>query len=140
LLDTALPTRPSMVRVAGEARSGRVDHRGASRRSRGSAPDAVAAVLNVTVVGPAADAFATVFPCGEPVPTASNLNYRAGVDIANAVVTKLGDGVRRASTLRRHPPARRRQRLRPGRRDRRHARPGAAVGHPRSELDGRRSG
>ena len=53
---------------------------------------AVAAVLNVTVVGPAADAFATVFPCGQPVPTASNVNYRAGVDIANAVVVKLGTG------------------------------------------------
>jgi hypothetical protein len=26
------------------------------------------------------------------VPTASNLNYRAGVDIANAVVVKLGAG------------------------------------------------
>ena len=60
---------------------------------RGGVPaDAVAAVLNVTVVGPAADAFATVFPCGQSVPTASNLNYRVGVDIANAVIVQLDPG------------------------------------------------
>ena len=33
-----------------------------------------------------------MFPCGQAVPTASNLNYRVGVDIANAVVVKLGVG------------------------------------------------
>ena len=60
---------------------------------RGGVPaGAVAAVLNVTVVGPVADAFATVFPCGQSVPTASNVNYRAGVDIANSVVVQLGPG------------------------------------------------
>jgi hypothetical protein len=60
---------------------------------RGGVPvGAVAAVLNVTVVSPSADAFATVFPCGQPVPTASNINYRAGVDIANAVIVQLGAG------------------------------------------------
>ena len=60
---------------------------------RGGVPsDAVAAVLNVTAVGPAADAFATVFPCGQSVPTASNLNYRLGVDIANAVIVQLDAG------------------------------------------------
>ena len=47
--------------------------------------------MNITVVSPAADGFATVFPCGQPVPTASNVNYRAGVDIANAVTVKLSD-------------------------------------------------
>ena len=60
---------------------------------RGGVPaDAAAAVLNVTVVSPQADAFATVFPCGQPVPTASNVNYRLGVDIANAVIVQLGAG------------------------------------------------
>ena len=33
-----------------------------------------------------------MFPCGQPVPTASNVNYRAGVDIANAVIVQLGAG------------------------------------------------
>ncbi|HEX4980190.1 MAG TPA: hypothetical protein VFV63_00745 [Ilumatobacteraceae bacterium] len=60
---------------------------------RGDVPaDAVAAVLNVTVAGPTADGFATVFPCGQPVPTASNLNYRTGVDTANTATVQLGDG------------------------------------------------
>jgi hypothetical protein len=60
---------------------------------RGGVPaDAVAAVLNVTIAGAAADGFATVFPCGQPVPTASNVNYRAGVDIANTATVQLGDG------------------------------------------------
>jgi hypothetical protein len=52
--------------------------------------DASAAVLNVTVVTPAASGFATVWPCGEPMPDASNLNFYPGQSIANLVVTKLG--------------------------------------------------
>ena len=47
---------------------------------RGGVPaDAIAAILNVTVVGPAGDGFATIFPCLPVPPTASNLNY-AGRD------------------------------------------------------------
>lgn len=52
--------------------------------------DAVAAVLNVTVVRPAADGFVTVWPCGSPQPNASNLNFVAGQTVANLVITKLG--------------------------------------------------
>jgi hypothetical protein len=60
-------------------------------RARGDVPSAATAVvLNVTAVGPAADGFATVFPCGESVPVASNLNYQAGEDIPNAVIAKIG--------------------------------------------------
>ena len=47
--------------------------------------------LNVTAVGPQSDGFATVFPCGGAVPTASNLNYRAGDVVPNAVITDLDD-------------------------------------------------
>jgi hypothetical protein len=54
--------------------------------------DAVAAVLNVTVVNPSASGFVTVWPCGEPQPNASNLNFVAGQTVANLVVTKLGGG------------------------------------------------
>jgi hypothetical protein len=36
----------------------------------------------------------TVFPCGTPLPTASNLNYAAGQTIPNAVVAKIGAGGR----------------------------------------------
>lgn len=60
---------------------------------RGGVPsDAVAVTLNVTVTDPAADGFLTVFPCGSPQPTASNVNYRAGGTIPNAVITKVGAG------------------------------------------------
>jgi hypothetical protein len=52
--------------------------------------DATSVMLNVTVTEPAGPGFATVFPCGSPRPTASNLNFIAGTTVANLVVSKLG--------------------------------------------------
>ncbi|MEO1055939.1 MAG: right-handed parallel beta-helix repeat-containing protein [Actinomycetota bacterium] len=52
--------------------------------------DATAAFLNVTAVHPEARGFITVYPCGTPRPTASNLNYQPGVTTPNAVLTKIG--------------------------------------------------
>jgi hypothetical protein len=58
---------------------------------RGGVPvNAGAVTLNVTVVSPSSDGFATVYPCGQPVPIASNLNYRAGDVVPNSVVTRVG--------------------------------------------------
>ena len=54
--------------------------------------DASSAVLNVTVTGPAAAGFVTVYPCGSERPTASSVNFAAGQTIANAVLTKVGSG------------------------------------------------
>jgi hypothetical protein len=51
---------------------------------------AQAVTLNVTVDQPATGGFVTVYPCGENVPKASNLNYAAGQTIANLVTVKLG--------------------------------------------------
>jgi hypothetical protein len=51
---------------------------------------ATAVVLNVTVVSPTKGSFLTVYPDGESVPTASNLNFSAGETIANLVVVPLG--------------------------------------------------
>jgi hypothetical protein len=45
------------------------------------------AIVNVTVTGPRASGFMTVFPCGAVRPLASNLNFQAGVDAANLVIT-----------------------------------------------------
>jgi hypothetical protein len=59
----------------------------------GNVPLAVGAeavTLNVTVDQPETGGFVTVFPCGENVPNASNLNYAAGQTIANLVTVKLG--------------------------------------------------
>ena len=49
-------------------------------------------VLNVTAVQARAAGYASVFPCGEPVPNASNLNFAAGQNVPNAVVAKVGAG------------------------------------------------
>jgi hypothetical protein len=57
-------------------------------RRAGVPNTAQSVVLNVAAVGAAADGFVTVFPCGQAVPTVSNLNYRRGEIIANAVVAK----------------------------------------------------
>ena len=54
--------------------------------------DAVAVVLNVTVVDPVDAGFVTVYPCGQPLPTASNVNFAAGATVPNAVVAKTGAG------------------------------------------------
>jgi subtilisin family serine protease len=53
---------------------------------------ATTASLNVTVTDAQAPGFVTVFPCGQPLPTASNLNYGPGDTIANAVITQIGIG------------------------------------------------
>ncbi|GAF89031.1 unnamed protein product, partial [marine sediment metagenome] len=52
--------------------------------------DAVA--LNMTVVNAQSAGFATVYPCGQTRPEASNLNYAAGQTIPNLVIAKPGVG------------------------------------------------
>ena len=61
---------------------------------RGGVPSsAVAATLNVTVAAPESDGYLTVYPCGEPAPVASNLNFRRGeVAVPNAVLARIGTG------------------------------------------------
>ncbi|MEZ5142206.1 MAG: hypothetical protein R2726_06755 [Acidimicrobiales bacterium] len=58
--------------------------------STGIPADADAVVANVTVTGTTAESFLTVYPDGATRPTASNLNWRAGVTIPNAVTVKVG--------------------------------------------------
>jgi hypothetical protein len=54
----------------------------------GVADGAKAAIVNVTIVGPDAAGYATVWPCDEPRPNTSNLNFLAGQTVANAVIMK----------------------------------------------------
>jgi hypothetical protein len=54
--------------------------------------DAVAVALNMTIVDPVAQAYATVWPCGVPRPLASNINFKAGSRIANGVIAPIGEG------------------------------------------------
>jgi hypothetical protein len=51
-----------------------------------------AVVLNVTVTGPSAGSYLTVYPSGSSVPTASNLNFSPGQTVPNLVVVKVGSG------------------------------------------------
>ena len=51
---------------------------------------AEAATLIITITQAAGDGYATVWPCGAARPVASNVNYVAGVDVANQVTAKLG--------------------------------------------------
>jgi len=44
----------------------------------------------VTAVSRRADGFATAYPRGQPVPVASNLNFRAGDVVPNAIVSPVG--------------------------------------------------
>jgi hypothetical protein len=52
--------------------------------------DAAAVVLNVTVANPTAPGFVTVWPCDQPQPLASNLNYVAAQTVPNLVIAKVG--------------------------------------------------
>jgi len=52
--------------------------------------DATAVALNVTVDGPDASGFVTVYPCGGSLPLASNVNFVAGQTVANAVTVAVG--------------------------------------------------
>ncbi len=54
--------------------------------------DAASVVLNVTVTEPVGPGNVTVYPCGQSVPLASNLNFVAGQTVPNAVVAKVGAG------------------------------------------------
>lgn len=54
--------------------------------------DATAVAVNVTAVLPSQAGFFTVWPCGTPMPVASNVNFTRGSVVANGVVTSLGAG------------------------------------------------
>ncbi len=51
-----------------------------------------AVVLNVTVTGPTLDSYLTVYPDGQSLPVASNLNFSKGQTIANQVVVPVVNG------------------------------------------------
>ncbi|MFJ6349458.1 hypothetical protein ACIQKB_08275 [Streptomyces sp. NPDC092046] len=51
-----------------------------------------AVVMNVTAVAPTSNGFVTVYPDGQAVPTASNINYSAGETLPNLVVVPVVNG------------------------------------------------
>lgn len=52
--------------------------------------DAVSVALNVTATQAEDNGFLTVYPNGQPLPVASNVNYTTGADVPNLVVAPLG--------------------------------------------------
>ena len=92
-----LETRPGLLTIDGSQQGDGL--RAASSTTavqitgRASVPSgATAVVLNVTVTEAQGAGFVTAFPCGAPIPTASNINYVAGSTVAGLVVAKIGDG------------------------------------------------
>lgn len=72
-----------------------VDTRGSVRVAAGgvldvAVPAAEAVAVNVTAVRPSTVGYLTVFPCDEKLPTASNLNFAAGSNVANLAVVRPG--------------------------------------------------
>lgn len=53
-----------------------------------------AVAVNVTVDQPSTDGYVTVWPTGEPMPTASTHNFVPGLTVANLVLAKVGAGGR----------------------------------------------
>ena len=94
-----LETRPGLSTVDGAFGGAGVRSAGSITElqvtGRGGVPgDASAVVLNVTVTGAEGLGFITSYPCGESLPTASNLNFDTGSTIPNVVVAKIGAGGR----------------------------------------------
>lgn len=58
--------------------------------SFGVPANAAAVVLNVTATQPSGAGHLRVYPCGQPLPTASTLNYIAGASVANGAIVALG--------------------------------------------------
>ena len=54
--------------------------------------DATAAVVNLTVTEPVGPGFLVAYPCGSPVPLASNVNFLGGESRAVSAIVGLGEG------------------------------------------------
>jgi bacillolysin len=92
-----LETRPGQPTFDGQGQGGGARPAGSVTQvqviGRASIPaSATAVAINVTITAAQAPGFATVYPCGDSPPNASNLNYLAGSTVANLVLAKLGPG------------------------------------------------
>ena len=83
-------TRSGLGAPPGKLAPGTVIELDITGGASGVLADATAAVLNVTATEPARDGYLTVWPCGQPQPHTSNLNFTAGQTIANLVISDTG--------------------------------------------------
>jgi hypothetical protein len=90
-MSTVTPTRIADTRGAEKPRLGAGSTRSFQIRGKAGIPStATGVVLNVTVVSPTGSGYATVFPSGTSLPTASNLNYTDGQTVSNQVIARVG--------------------------------------------------
>jgi len=73
----------------GRSASGYEDQGGQPGTTCGIPVDATALALNVTVVNPAANGYATVYPANVTMPAASSLNFSTGTNLSNTVLVRL---------------------------------------------------
>ncbi len=103
-IETIVPIRLLDTRSNGDTIDGAQE--GIGRRGAGSVTevqvtgrpgvpsDATAAVLNLTGIQASTRGFLTAYPCGADRPTASNLNYERGANVANGAIIEIGTGGR----------------------------------------------
>jgi hypothetical protein len=87
-----LDTRTGLGATKAALGAGKVIHLQVTGRGGVSANAVSAVVLNVTVTGPTAAGYLTVYPTGAPRPTASSLNFPKGWTGANSVTVPVGTG------------------------------------------------
>ena len=86
VLDTRVPIgQPSKAKLA----TGRPISVAVAGHAGVPQTGAASVTMNVTVANPETSGYLTVWPCGEPQPDASNLNFQAGVNVPNLVSVKL---------------------------------------------------
>lgn len=91
-----LETRAGESTIDGDSEGGGVVAAGSTTTlpvaGRAGIPASVSAVVvNVTAISPSARGFVTVSPCVTPTPTASSLNYEAGVSGGNEIIAEVND-------------------------------------------------
>jgi hypothetical protein len=92
-----LDTRPGATTVDAQFAAGGLAAAGSTTQltvtGRAGIPtNASAVVVNVTATQPQGAGYVTVWPCGQPQPNASNLNYQSGATIPNLVISGIGTG------------------------------------------------
>jgi len=87
-----LDTRTGTGGISGPLRPGATVEVTVTGRGGIPATGVSAVALNVTVTQPTATGYLTLFPAGEPLPLAANLNFTPGKTVPNLVVVKVGAG------------------------------------------------
>ena len=87
-VDSVAPARVLDTREGGRGQSvpGRIIEVAIPQAAQAGA---TSVVLNLTATNGAADGWVKAWPCGEPVPATSSLNFSAAQSVANAVMVKL---------------------------------------------------